>query len=49
MKSVVESLKIPSFVIVKRKLLDLIIFSLLKLNKDKFNIDKNYCLNKNIL
>ena len=28
MKSVVESLKIPSFVIVKRKLLDLIIFSL---------------------
>ena len=49
MKSVVESLKIPSFVIVKRKLLDLIIFSLLKSNKDKFNIDKNYCLNKNIL
>ena len=49
MKSVVESLKIPSFVIVKRKLLDLIIFSLLKSNKDKFNIDKNYCPNKNIL
>lgn len=36
MKSVIELLKTPSFVIVKRKLLDLIIFSLIKSNKDKF-------------
>ena len=43
MKSVIELLKTPSFVIVKRKLLDMIIFSLIKTNKDKFEIDKNYC------
>lgn len=49
MKSVVESLKIPSFVIMRRKLLDLIIFSLLKSNKDKFHIHKNYCPNNNFL
>ena len=43
MKSVIELLKTPSFVIVKRKLLDMIIYSLIKSNKEKFKIDENYC------
>ena len=43
MKSVIELLKTPSFVIVKRKLLDMIMYSLIKANKDKFEIDKKYC------
>ena len=49
MKSVIELLETPSIVIAKRKLLDLIIYSLIKSNKDKFEIDKNYCPNKNFL
>ena len=48
-KSVIELLKTPSIVIVKKKLLDMIIYSLIKTNKDKFEIDKNYCPNENIL
>ena len=43
MKSVIELLKTPSFVIVKTKLLDMIIYSLIKSNKEKFKIDENYC------
>lgn len=49
MKSIIESLKIPSIIIVKRKILDLIIFSLIKLNKDKFNLSENYCPNRDFL
>ena len=49
MKSIIESLKIPSIIIIKRKILDLIIFSLIKLNKDKFNLSKNYYPNRNFL
>ena len=49
MKSITESLKIPSIIIVKRKILDLIIFSLIKLNKDKFNLSENYCPNRDFL
>ena len=48
-KSVIELLGTPSIVIVKKKLLDMIIYSLIKTNKDKFEIDKNYCPNENIL
>ena len=49
MKSFIESLKIPSIIIIKRKIIDMIIFSLIKLNKDKFNLDKNYCPNISFL
>ena len=49
MKALIESFKIPSMIIVKRKILDLIIFSLMKSNKDKFDLDKCYCPNKNFL
>ena len=49
MKSITESLKIPSIIIVKRKILDLIIFSLIKKNKDKFELCKNYCPNASFL
>ena len=49
MKSFIESLKIPSIIIAKRKIIDLIIFSLIKLNKDKFNLDKNYFPNISFL
>ena len=49
MKSVIELLGTPSIIIVKKKLLDMIIYSLIKTNKDKFEIDKNYCPNENIL
>lgn len=49
MKLNIESLGIPSIINVKRKILVLLIFSLLKLNKDKFNLDKNYCPNKGFL
>ena len=48
-KAEIESLKIPSIVNVKRKILDLIIFSILKSNKDKFKLDENYCPNKGFL
>ena len=48
-KSAIELFKTPSIVIVKRKLLDLIIFSLIKSNKDKFQIDKRYCPNQKFL
>jgi uncharacterized protein YjaZ len=49
LKSFIESLKIPSIIIVKRKILDLIIFSLIKKNKDKFELCKNYCPNASFL
>lgn len=48
-KSIINSLKIPSIINVKRKILDLLIFSLLKINQDKFNLDKNYCPKKSFL
>ena len=48
-KSAIELLKTPSIVIVKRKLMDLILFSLIKSNKDKFQIDKRYCPNQKFL
>ena len=48
-KSVIELLGTRSIIIVKKKLLDMIIYSLIKTNKDKFEIDKNYCQNENIL
>ena len=49
MKSITESLKISSIIIVKRKILDLIIFSLIKINKDKFKLCKNYFPNASFL
>ena len=49
MNSFIELLKTPSIVIVKRKLLDLIIYSIIKVNKDKFSIDNNYCPSEYLL
>ena len=49
MKAVIESLKSPTIINVKRKILDLIIFSLIKSNKNKFTLNKNFCPNKSFL
>jgi len=49
MNSFIELLKTPSIVIVKRKLLDLIIYPIIKVNKDKFSIDNNYCPSEYLL
>ena len=48
-KAVVEALKPATITNIKRKLLDIIIFSILKKNKNKFILDKNYCPNENFL
>ncbi len=48
-KAKIEWLKIPSIVNVKRKIMNLIIFSIVKLKKDKFKLDEKYCPNKSFL
>ena len=48
-KAKIEWLKIPSIVNVKRKIINLIIFSIVKLKKDKFKLDEKYCPNKSFL
>ena len=48
-KAKIECLKIPSIVNVKRKIINLIIFSIVKLKKDKFKLDEKYCPNKSFL
>ena len=48
-KAKIEWLKIPSIVNVKRKIINLIIFSIVKLKKDKFKFDEKYCPNKSFL
>jgi len=40
-KAKIECLKIPSIVNVKRKIINLIIFSIVKLKKDKLSLMKN--------
>ena len=48
-KAKIEWLKIPSIVNVKRKIINLIIFSIVKLKKDKLKLDEKYCPNKSFL
>ena len=48
-KAKIEWLKIPSIVNVKRKIINLIIFSIVKLKKEKFKLDEKYCPNKGFL
>ena len=48
-KAKIECLKIPSIVNVKRKIINLIIFSIVKLKKVKFKLDEKYCPNKSFL
>ena len=49
MKCIIEMLKPPTIINIKRKLLDLVIFSIIKANKDKFKLDKNYSPNQSFL
>ena len=49
MKIVIESLKPPTIVNVKRKIIDMMIFALLKSNQNKFVLNKDYCPTKNFL
>ena len=49
MKIVIESLKPPTIVNVKRKIIDMMIFALLKSNQNKFFLNKDYCPTKNFL
>ena len=48
-KSIVKHLLPSNIVNIKRKILDIVIFSILKKNNASFQIDENYCPNKNFL
>ena len=48
-KAIIKSLLPANIVNVKRKILDLIIFSILKQNKNSFLLDKEYCPKQNFL
>ena len=49
MKTIIKYLLPANIVNIKRKILDIVIFSILKKNKASFQIDENYCPNKNFL
>ena len=49
MKSIIEMLKPPTIINIKRKILDLVVFSLIKRNKDKFILAENYSPNQSFL
>ena len=48
-KSIVEALKRPTIINFKRKIIDMLIFSILKDNKSHFTLNKDYSPNKNFL
>lgn len=48
-KSIVEALKPPTIINLKRKITDMLIFSILKDNKSHFTLNKDYSPNKNFL
>ena len=48
-KSIIKHLLPSNIVNIKRKILDIVIFSILKKNNASFQIDENYCPNKNFL
>lgn len=49
MKSIIKYLLPVNIVYIKIKILDIVIFSIMKQNKDLFLLDENYCPNKNFL
>jgi len=48
-KSIVEALKPPTIINLKRKIIDMLIFSILKDNKSHFTLNQDYSPNKNFL
>lgn len=49
LKGVIETLKIPTIINMKRKIIDLIIYLIIKNNKNKFKLNPDYCPNQKFL
>jgi len=49
LKGVIETLKTPTIINMKRKIIDLIIYLIIKNNETKFKLNPDYCPNKNFL
>ena len=49
MKTIIKYIEPANIVNIKRKILDLVIFSILKQNKDSFELKDGYCPNENFL
>ena len=49
LKDVIEVLKTPTIINMKRKIIDLIIYLIIKNNKNKFELNPDYCPNQNFL
>lgn len=49
LKGVIETLKAPTIINMKRKIIDLIIYLIIKNNEDKFKLNPDYCPNQNFL
>ena len=49
LKGVIETLKAPTIVNMKRKIIDLIIYLIIKNNENKFELNPDYCPNQNFL
>ena len=49
LKGVIEKLKAPTIINMKRKIIDLIIYLIIKNNENKFKLNPDYCPNQNFL
>ena len=49
MKTIIKYIEPANIANIKRKILDLVIFSILKQNKDSFELKDGYCPNENFL